>query len=357
LGALKSAIQAVRQNWFWLKWLVAALLLGFLFYRYRSLLANLWERKPNWSDLAIAVVIVVASILLTFYRWYLLVWAQDFPFTMRDAVRLSFIGYAFNFVAPGTAGGDIAKAAMIATEQTSRKLVAAATVVLDRILGLLALFIVGSLATFLQPRALLDHPMIRVYVAVLWTGTIGGIIGLAILLHPAVPRSRLMQRLVRIRKIGPTIGGLVNAVLLYQARGRVLVFAVLISIVGHFGMLSGFYFCSQAVQAGAATPGYWAHLLLIPGAEVGAVFIPVPAGLGALEGLMGKGYEVANEANGSPVSADEAAAAGVATTLAYRATTIVIAAIGALYYFASRREIDRALRERDESAPVVEVPS
>ena len=85
-------------------------------------------------------------------------------------------------------------------------------------------------------------------------------------------------------------GGVVNAVLLYQSRRRVLVFCVIISIAGHFGMLSGFYFCSRAVQAGPAAPGYWGHFLLIPGAEVGAVFIPVPAGFGAFEGLVARSY-------------------------------------------------------------------
>ena len=60
---------------------------------------------------------------------------------------------------------------------------------------------------------------------------------------------------------------------------------------------------------------------------------------------MAKGYQVANEAAGLPVTAEAAAAAGVATTLAYRVTTIVVALIGALYYFMSRREIERALRD------------
>jgi hypothetical protein len=224
-------------------------------------------------------------------------------------------------------------------------------VLLDRILGVLALFMVGALATFLQPTGLLKHPVAQAYLIILWSGALGGIVGLAILMHPAIPRSRLMQWLVRLPKIGTAISSLVNAVLLYQSRRRVLVLAVLISIVGHFGMLTGFYFCAQAVQAGPATPGYWAHLLLIPGAEVGAVFVPVPAGLGALEGLMAKGYQLANEVAGSPVAADATAAAGVATTLAYRVTTIVIAGIAAIFYFVSRQEVDRALRDNSNPEP------
>jgi uncharacterized protein (TIRG00374 family) len=344
LGALKSAIRAIRQNWFWLKWLVALALLSYLIYAYRVPLAQLWAQKLNWTALTLALLVVAASITLTFYRWYLLVWAQDFPFTVKDALRLSFIGYACNLVGPGSAGGDLIKAGLIATEQTSRKGIAMATVLLDRILGLLALFMVGAFSMFFQPAQVLAHPVVKTYLAVLWIGTVGGVIGLIVLLLPAVPRSAWMRRLVGLPKVGPMIGALVNAVLLYQSRARVLVFCVIISIVGHFGMLSGFYFCSQAVQAGAAAPGYWGHLLLIPGAEVGAVFVPVPAGLGAFEGLVARSYQVANEADGMPVPAAAAEAAGVATAIAYRVVTMVIAAVGAMYYFASRREIDRALK-------------
>jgi len=344
LHFLKSAIRAVGRNWYWLKWLVALSLLSYLFYAYRAPLANLRAQKPDWTALALALVVVAASITLTFYRWYLLVWAQDFPFTVKDALRLSFIGYACNFVGPGSAGGDLIKAGLIATEQTSRRGIAAATVLLDRILGVLALFMVGAFSMFFQPPALLAHPVVKTYLAVLWIGTLGGMVGLVVLLLPAVPRSGLMRRLVGLPKVGPMIAALVNAVLLYQSRGRVLVFCVIISIVGHFGMLSGFYFCSQAVRAGAAAPGYWGHLLLIPGAEVGAVFVPVPAGLGAFEGLVARSYQVANEAAGTPVQAAAAEAAGVATAIAYRVVTMLIAVVGAVYYFAARREIDRALR-------------
>jgi len=357
LRAIKLAIRVLKENWFWLKWLVALSFLAYLFYAYRVQLANLLAQRPDWTQFSLALLVVAASITLTFYRWYLLVWAQDFPFTVKDALRLSFIGYACNFIGPGAAGGDLIKAGLIATEQTSRKGIAAATVLLDRILGVLALFMVGAFSMFFQPPALLAHPVVKTYLAVLWIGTVGGAVGLLVLLHPAVPRSGLMRRLVRLPRVGPMIAGVVNAVLLYQSRRRVLVFCVIISIVGHFGMLSGFYFCSRAVQAGAAAPGYWGHLLLIPGAEVGAVFIPVPAGLGAFEGLVARSYQVANEAAGMPVPAAAAEGAGVATALAYRVVSMLIAAVGAVYYFASRREIDRALKRGREEQGGDTVPA
>ena len=73
---------------------------------------------------------------------------------------------------------------------------------------------------------------------------------------------------------------------------------VLISIVGHFGTLSSFYFCGLAINAGNAAPGYWTQLLLIPMAELFAFVVPVPGGVGAQEWGIGYYYQVANVALG-----------------------------------------------------------
>jgi uncharacterized protein (TIRG00374 family) len=348
LHLLRQAFHLLKQNWTWLKWPVALLLLGYLYYSNRPALAELAVRPKNWFYMIVAFVLCSAAMLLTFYRWYLLVWAQDFPFTIRDALRLGYIGYLFGYVAPGAAGGDVFKAGMIAAEQTSRRAVAAATVLLDRILGVLALFMVGAFAMLFQDPRILQNAVVKTCVIFLWVGTAGGVVGLFVMLHPAFPRSRLLRRLIRLPKVGNLIGGLVNAVLLYQQRRSILVLTVLISIVGHFGTLSSFYFCGLAINAGKAAPGYWTQLLLIPMAELFAFVVPVPGGVGAQEWGIGYYYKVANVALGiAAVTPDEAFAAGFAAALANRLATIVIVAIGAGYYMMARGEIGRVMGGQD----------
>src|SRR5439155_2965630 len=89
--------------------------------------------------LALAAVITLASVLLTFLRWYFLVRAQDLPFTISSALRLGMIGFYLSTFLPGSVGGDIIKAAFIAREQ-SRRTVAVTTVIVDRVIGLCGLF-------------------------------------------------------------------------------------------------------------------------------------------------------------------------------------------------------------------------
>jgi uncharacterized membrane protein YbhN (UPF0104 family) len=357
LGYWRAAIQQLKRNWTWLKWPVALLLLVYLFYSNRQALANLAQRPIDWFYLVVAFVLCTAAMMLTFYRWYLLVWAQDFPFTVRDALRLGFIGYLCGYVAPGSAGGDLVKAAMIAAEQTSRKGVAAATVLLDRILGVLALFMVGAFATFFQDPRVLQNGTVRTCVALLWAGSAGGIVGLIVMLHPAFPRSNLLRRLIRLPKVGNLIGGLVNAVLLYQQRRAVLIMTVLISIVGHFGTLSSFYYCALAINAGDAAPGYWTQLLLIPIAELFAFVIPVPGGIGVLEFAIGYYYVVAFKALGvAGVTVEQASGAGIGAAFANRLATVVVVAIGASYYMMARADIGRALGTSESSPPVTQQP-
>jgi glycosyltransferase 2 family protein len=57
---------------------------------------------------------------LIFFRWYVLVRAQDLPFTLPNAMRLGLVAFFFNAFLPGSIGGDIVKAAFLAKEQSRR---------------------------------------------------------------------------------------------------------------------------------------------------------------------------------------------------------------------------------------------
>ena len=68
------------------------------------------------------------------------------PFRLRDAIRLGFIGNVFNLVIPGAVGGDLIKAAFLGPGCRINKTQAIASMVIDRILGLLGLFLLAGIA-------------------------------------------------------------------------------------------------------------------------------------------------------------------------------------------------------------------
>jgi len=67
------------------------------------------------------------------------------PFRLIDSLRLSFVGTFFNLVIPGAVGGDLVKAAYLARMNLPRTQ-AIATLLIDRVVGLVGLFYLAAIA-------------------------------------------------------------------------------------------------------------------------------------------------------------------------------------------------------------------
>ena len=323
---------------------MALSIFGYLFFQNRGGISDLAERSLHWTNCAIAFGLAAVNVLLSFFRWYLLVRAQEFPFRVRDAFRIGFLGYIFNFVGAGAVGGDVVKAVLIIKEQKSRRTVAVATILLDRVLGLLTLFMVGATAAMFQIELIERSAELQVLTGILWGGSAFGLLGLSLLMHPAVPRWSLLKSAVRLPFVGRFIAELIHGIVLYQEKRRVLVAAVVVSLAAHLSGLSAFYFCSQALQAGREVPAYSTQLLLIPAAVVVEVVVPLPGGIGALEAAVRQCYVIANHASAAPVPKKLAAEAGFFTALVFRVITLLIAALGGCYYITARKELKNLLQ-------------
>lgn len=342
----------------WLKWPFALSMLGYLVWRNQEGFLELATGDKNWGYLLAGLVLCGVCAGLTFVRWYLLVWAQEFDFTLKDAFRLGGLGMLCNYGGPGIVGGDLIKAAIVARNQQSRRAVAAATVVLDRLLGLLALFMVGALATlFIDLDAtqvaratqsegegwLSQVPMLTVVSSGLWLGSLGGLLGLCLLLYPGTTRWPIFRKLVSFKYGGRLLGDLLNAVALYQTKRRVVALAVFISLVGHTGLVAGFWCCALSLQVWV--PDLWMHYFFMPAAELFASVIPVPGGVGPLEGAIAFFYQLSA---GDVVTPETAEATGVGAAIAFRVVTLVISIVGAGYYLLTKQDLQVAL---DEVAP------
>ncbi|WP_339909495.1 lysylphosphatidylglycerol synthase transmembrane domain-containing protein [Symmachiella dynata] len=336
-----------------LKWPFAIGMLAYLLFQHWDNFKSLLHGQKNWGFFALGFTLVAGCAALTFVRWYLLVWAQEFDFTLKDAFRLGGFGLLCNYGGPGIVGGDLLKAAMVARNQQSRRAVAAATVVLDRILGLLALFMVGALATLFvdfdtaalneaaataaaadksqEQGFLASVPMMSVVGWSLWGGSIAGVVGLLVMLTPGSTRWPILQKLVGLKYVGKTLGDLLNGIALYQTKRRVVALAVVISLIGHAGLVAGFYCCARSLNVWV--PNLWAHYYFMPAAELFASVIPVPGGVGPLEGAISFFYGLTAAGH---VTKETAEATGVAAALVFRVTSVVTAVMGAGYYMLTK---------------------
>ncbi len=169
-------------------------------------------------------------------------------------------------------------------------------------------------------------------------GSLAGILGLLAMSIPALTHHPLVRQLERLPLAGKPFGELLHGVELYQSSKGALAAALAISLLSHGGIIVGFYFCALALQP--IVPTLLTHFYFMPIAETLSVFIPTPAGIGALEGAIQKFYGVL--LNGK-LGIKEAEAAGFIAAMAFRAVTLAVAAIGGVYYFSSRSEVAGAL--------------
>ena len=63
---------------------------------------------------------------------------------MKDALRIGFLGFLFNLAPLGIVAGDLLKAVMLARENPGHRAKSAASVIMDRVVGLYVLFVVAS---------------------------------------------------------------------------------------------------------------------------------------------------------------------------------------------------------------------
>ncbi len=277
-------------------------------------LGYVWQRhvvegQPIHAGfLAAALGLYATALLLTLFRWYILVRAQELPFRISDALRLGMVGFFFNTFLPGSVGGDLVKAAALARGQ-NRRTVAVATVVMDRVIALWALvwFVALSGGIFwtsglLEGSAAEYAKWIVTVAAAVVGGTLAAWMVLGLL--PAQRAERFAERLEGLPGVGGSAAEFWRAVWMYRCKQRSVAAVMLLSWIGHVGFVLAFY-CSAHVLWGeelGPIPTLAQHFLLVP---IGLVIQSVPltpGGAGFGEAGFGYLYRLfagkAAEANG-----------------------------------------------------------
>ncbi len=107
--------------------------------------------KLNLGIFIAALILYVLSQLIFVARWCLLLKVQNIKINFLPAVRLHFLGLFYNNCLPSSVGGDLLRAWYV-TKHTDKKLEAALSVFVDRIIGLFALLLMASTSFFFVPE-------------------------------------------------------------------------------------------------------------------------------------------------------------------------------------------------------------
>lgn len=96
--------------------------------------------KPLFFALMITLLV---PILLMAFRWWILLVGYGFPVPFGQIFYVTYTGAFFNNFLPGSVGGDLTKAILAASGE-ERKATIAATVILDRLIGLGVMILLGA---------------------------------------------------------------------------------------------------------------------------------------------------------------------------------------------------------------------
>jgi uncharacterized membrane protein YbhN (UPF0104 family) len=302
-------------------------------------LKALWDRPEpfNFGFLAAAFAFYAAALVLTLVRWYYLVRAQDLPFRLPDALRLGLVGFFFNTFLPGAVGGDVIKAAFLAREQ-SRRTVAVATVIMDRIIALWGLFWFVALlgALFWAAGSLEGSAAGKITVGTAGAVVAGSVVVWMLLgLLPPHRAERFAGRLGRLPKVGHSAAEFWRAVWMYRCRQKSVALALLISWVGFIGFVGAFYCCARALWDGdlaQPVPSLLQHFLIVP---MGLVIQAIPGSPGGA-GIGELGFGILYQWFGY------SAGLGQMSTLLQRVITWTLGFLGYLIYARMRTTVQPA---------------
>ena len=150
------------------KLVVSVALLAFLLSRIDT--ARLWAnaRQASVPWLAIALAVYLSTVLCSVWRWWLLLEAQDVDVVPRQLFNSYLVALFFNNLLPSNIGGDVVRISDTARLARSKTL-ATTVVLLDRVMGVMALVLVAACgATLVATRSAVGHGVVPLWPSWFW---------------------------------------------------------------------------------------------------------------------------------------------------------------------------------------------
>jgi len=279
-----------------------AIAIGLLYWLYTQslldlgVLAELRFDAKTTGIFFVALSLVVGAVALLAFRLIILLGPYGLVVSFKRALALSMMGALFGAVLPGLVAGDVIKAAYLFRDAVGYRSRVVATVIIDRIVGLYALFLLSTVASVAawitnsfpgSPQVLLVGPCLTL------VATVGGFLAFGIMVFDVAIFRKIVCRMPE------KIRNLMAALVQYWNHPMYLLGAIGISMFSH-AMIVG-TFILAAILLRDALPLY-AHFVVDPIAMTLNVVPLTPGGLGVTEGAFSYLFAMMGTPNGSLVA-------------------------------------------------------
>lgn len=154
-----------------IKILVTLLGLGIVLTRFDIKAIGQAIQQADLFWILVGFLFVNASVVLRAYRWLLLIRGLQTQVSFGRLVELYYVGSFFNVFLPSGIGGDVVRILEVSRDVPSE--IAAGTVIIDRMTGLMMLFALALIALPFRPPSF-PQPLLLIIVTVCLGGLIGG---------------------------------------------------------------------------------------------------------------------------------------------------------------------------------------
>ena len=232
-------------------------------------------RGAKVGDLVTVLLVIACVIPVQALRWCLLLRARGIAPSPLQTLRLHLIGCFWNCLFPGLTGGDAVKAWQVA-RQSGRTADAIMSVLVDRLLDLLALFVLAALAGMTLSEST-SHQLLTQRIWLVLAILVPGIL---VWVSPTISRVIGVDRLITWSLTHPRVALVAAALLAYRRHHAVMLACFACSVAGHLLLIGGCIIAGRTL--GIVTP--WGEMLMLLSLVflIGAVPISL-FGLGVME--------------------------------------------------------------------------
>jgi uncharacterized protein (TIRG00374 family) len=250
------------------------------------ILGSIWiSRDVGWSNLAktlgkiepavftFALVIFVLSMTMIGFRWWLLLRAQAIHIPFWAAVRLYFLGWFYNIFMPSSVGGDLVRAWYV-TRHTDKRLEAALSVFVDRVIGLASTLAIAAFFYILFLHGRTDvvssgrpggfgQSLAKHWSVLLWAGAIivTGFCAFSLLKSG---RSLLIKAWSSIRQAGlKVINKVKDSIVIYCKKPIAILAAFGLTVLVQLLTITGFWLIGTSMGITASIKYYYVFFTLV----------------------------------------------------------------------------------------------
>ena len=234
-------------------------------------------KGANPSLLVASVLVFCITFIITSYRWNELMQALDIHISQSRTFVLNMVGCFYNSFMPGSTGGDLLKA-FYASQQTPHRTRAVMSVLVDRVVGLLALILLGGVAAATQWEVPACKK-VALGAGAIWVCVI---FGLLLFYQPTLHRISGLDWFLKKLPMQKQVRGAVDAMHMYGRRPLLALWSLIVSLPVHGAVVTSAMFAGLAF----ALPLHWTYYWVAVPVIVLAGAIPIsPQGAGVMEGF------------------------------------------------------------------------